>query len=279
MASEFPHTYERTILKVEDLYVRFGDNLVLRDIDVEVKDVVRPDRITGQVIALLGPSGKGKTQFFRRLAGLDAPSSGTVRILDEKSGELIPVHPGLVGVVPQSYWIPEDMRVLANVTLPGRQAGMSRDEAEAKGLAYLKSFGLETHANKWPAQLSGGQRQRVAIIRQLMCSGHFLLMDEPFSGLDPIAKDRVSEIVCEVANLDELNTIIIVTHDPASAVAIADTIWLLGQDIVDGKFVPGARIQQTINLIEEGLAWRENIRESVAFSDMVRRIHRDFRNL
>ena len=112
----------------------------------------------------------------------------------------------------------------------GKQSGMSSAVAEKRANDYLREFGLDGLGDRWPSQLSGGQRQRVAIAQQFMCSEHFLLLDEPFSGLDPPSIDRVCALVAKVANTHELNTIIVVTHDLAAALEVADVVWLLGRD-------------------------------------------------
>src|SRR5204862_7161014 len=136
----------------------------------------------------------------------------------------------------------------------GRGAGWGRQDAGAKAYRYLQRFTLEARAGLYPCQLSGGQRQRVAIAQQFLCSEHFVLMDEPFSGLDLIAVDKVSTMIREVANSDEMNTVIVVTHDIQAAVTVADTIWLLGRDRdAEGKIIPGARVKATYYLVERGL--------------------------
>jgi polar amino acid transport system ATP-binding protein/sulfate transport system ATP-binding protein len=139
---------------------------------------------------------------------------------------------------------------------------------------------MAEHGNKYPAQLSGGQRQRVAIAQQFMCSEHFLLMDEPFSGLDLIAVANVTRFICEVAASDELKTIIVVTHDITAAMEVADTLWLLGRDRdAQGKIIPGARVQATYDLCERGLAWRDGITNDPAFIDLMREIREIFPRL
>lgn len=272
------HKLEEVVLEVCDLSLRLGGNLILRDVDVEIRNITRPDCVTGQVYGLLGPSGIGKTQLFRRIAGLDPPTAGSVRVL--VNGTLAPTNPGVVGVVAQHYPLFEHRTVLGNLTVVGRRVGLSRTDARERAMENLKQFGLEAHGKKWPAQLSGGQRQRVAILQQLMCSGHFLLMDEPFSGLDPIAKDKACQLITEVASLHELNTIIVVTHDIESAVQVSDHLLLLGRDHTpDGAIIPGARIQDEVNLIERGLAWRQNVTTLPEFSDTVREMRARFATL
>jgi NitT/TauT family transport system ATP-binding protein len=264
-----------TILEASGIWLTLGDNLILRDVSLEIKDLRRPGRLTGQVVGLLGPSGIGKTRLFRILAGLDAPSRGAVLLGDKR----VPVERGMVGVVAQRYPLFQHRSVLSNLVVAGSQAGLSAAQARDRAYGYLKRFGLEDRAHLYPCQLSGGQQQRVAIAQQAMCSEHFLLMDEPFSGLDPLAVEEVSEIIAEVADLHELNTIIVVTHDIAAAVEVADTLWLMGRDRDAKRIVPGARIQESYNLIERGLAWRKDIRNSPEFVDLVREIHGRFPSL
>jgi polar amino acid transport system ATP-binding protein/sulfate transport system ATP-binding protein len=253
-----------------------GGKPVLHNLNLEIKNLVRPGLTQGQVVALLGPSGVGKTTLFRILAGLDVPDSGSVLIKQEG----IPVQRGMVGVVAQHYPLFRHRTVLGNLTVAGRQANLSSREALTKAQDLLKRFGLEEHGNKYPPQLSGGQRQRVAITQQFMCSDHFLLMDEPFSGLDVVAVDQVVRLITDIAATDELKTFIIVTHDVAAAIEVADTIWLLGRDRApDGSPIPGARIQASYNLVERGLAWREGVTNTPEYLDLYREIRSIFPRL
>ena len=268
--------YGETILKVAGVNKSFGDQPVLRDVNLEIKDIHRAGVTQGQVVGLLGPSGIGKTTLFRILAGLDLPDSGTVTI--EK--ELKPVERGMVGVIAQNYPLFNHRGVLGNLVVAGRTAGLSGGEAAQKAHDLLDKFGMADQARKYPVQLSGGQRQRVAIAQQFMCSEHFLLMDEPFSGLDLIGIHRVIEFIQEFAQSDELKTFIVVTHDIAAALEVADTIWLLGRDTDSrGDIVPGARIQASYNLVERGLAWQKGVSSKPEFLDLLREIREIFPRL
>jgi polar amino acid transport system ATP-binding protein/sulfate transport system ATP-binding protein len=250
--------------------------VILRDLELEIRDIYRPGYITGQIVGLLGPSGIGKTRLFRILSGIDRPDTGQV-LIGEKCR---PVERGMVGVVAQNYPLFEHHTVAGNLELAARAAGLSRAQAREKAASYLQRFGLEDRGDLYPCQLSGGQRQRVAIAQQFLCSEHFVLMDEPFSGLDLIAVEQVCKMIAEVANSDELNTVIVVTHDIPAAVTVADTIWLLGRDRDEhGHIIPGARVKKTYNLAEMGLAWREGITETKEFSDVVREIRGMFPSL
>jgi polar amino acid transport system ATP-binding protein/sulfate transport system ATP-binding protein len=113
-----------------------------------------------------------------------------------------------------------------------------------------------------------------------MCSEHFLLMDEPFSGLDLNAVDRVSAFITEMARSDEHKTFIVVTHDVDAALEVSDTIWLLGRDRdAQDRIIPGARIQCSYNLIDRGLAWREGIATTPEFLALLREIREIFPRL
>jgi polar amino acid transport system ATP-binding protein/sulfate transport system ATP-binding protein len=272
----FKYELKATVLKAEGVSVTLGGTPILRDVNLEIKDVVRPDKVAGQVVGLLGPSGIGKTSLFRVLAGLETPDAGRVLIGDPG----VPVRRGMVGVVAQHYPLFAHRTVMGNLLVAGRRAGLKGDAAKEKAVGFLKRFGLEDKGKHYPPQLSGGQRQRVAIAQQFMCSEHFLLLDEPFSGLDPMGIDRVAELLTEVACMHELNTIVVVTHDIAAALEVADTIWLMGRDRDEkGQIVPGARIQESYNLIERGLAWRDGIATTPEFMLAMREIRARFPTL
>jgi polar amino acid transport system ATP-binding protein/sulfate transport system ATP-binding protein len=268
--------YRSTILKASGISLSLGGNVILRDLDLEIRDLYRPGYVTGQIVGLLGPSGIGKTRLFRILSGIDRPDKGEV-LIGEKCE---PVQRGMVGVVAQNYPLFEHRTVAGNLELAARAAGLDRAAASIKAAEYLKRFGLEDRADLYPCQLSGGQRQRVAIAQQFLCSEHFVLMDEPFSGLDLIAVEQVSKMIAEMANSDELNTVIVVTHDIPAAVTVADTLWLLGRDRDEhGGLIPGAKLKKTYNLVEMGLTWHEGLSETKEFGEVVREIRSVFPTL
>jgi NitT/TauT family transport system ATP-binding protein len=267
------HEYHETLLKVENVSVSYDGKPILRDVNIEVKDIVRPGMTQGQVVGLLGPSGIGKTSLFRILAGLEKPDSGRVLV----NREQVEVERGMVGVVAQNYPLFNHRTIGGNLRVAGKQAGLKGTALKEKTEAYLKRFGIDEQATNYPSQLSGGQRQRAAIAQQFMCSEHFLLMDEPFSGLDLVAQGRVINFVKEMAAASELSTFIIVTHDIRAAMEVSDTLWLLGRDRdANGDIIPGARIQKTFDLIECGLAWCEGISTTPEYQKLSQEIQELF---
>jgi len=257
------YAFEQRLLTIEGVGLSYGDKLILRDINLHVDNVTRPGINQGQCIALLGPSGIGKTQLFRCIAGMQKQTVGKITLSEQKRA----VVTGEVGMVQQSY------PLLAHRTVRGNLELVCSDTSKIDAL--LTRFGLLDHAGKYPVQLSGGQRQRVAIIQQMIGNRHFLLMDEPFSGLDIIAKAKVCDLINEVGLVDELNTTIFTTHDLESAMMIADTIWVMGRE--EGK--PGATIVKTFDLMSMDLAWQADITKHPAFNPLHNQLRDLFKTL
>ncbi len=263
------------LFRAKDVSLRLGGNLILDKLGFEIVDRVRPDKITGQIVALLGPSGVGKTQLLRLIAGLNEPDSGTITGLHDK-----PLVAGTVGLVFQNYILLRHHTVMGNLVTAGVMNGMTRKEARDAAAHLLARFGLGDRAGFYPVQLSGGQRQRVAIAQQLVKQKILLLMDEPFSGLDPAALDEVIKLLVQVRDMDELNTIVIVTHDIRAALTVADTVLMLGRDrAADGKIASGAHIKEKIDMVELGLAYRDDLETDAKFLDLERRVKAQFATL
>jgi ABC-type polar amino acid transport system ATPase subunit len=282
---------KEVLIQVQDVSLKFPkpngtESIILKPTTVEVRNIVRPGCITGQKIGVLGPSGIGKTQFSRILAGLKTPTTGSVAVLDTSEPQasppkMIPVHAGLVGMVFQNYPLFSHRTVFGNLFVAlEHNTKLTKSERTDKINDFLRRFDLTDKADLYPAQLSGGQRQRVAIIQELLSSEHFLVMDEPFTGLDPLMKDKVCELIDQVAALHEENTLIVVAHDIAALVAISDCLWLFGRERdASGAIIPGATIKKKYDLIERGLAWQPDISLTKAFSDFVREVKAEFKNL
>lgn len=276
MSTNYQYELKECILKIDKVCLDLGGRPILKNVNAEIKNIHRPGMEQGQVVGLLGPSGMGKTQLFRILSGLNAPDSGAVYVTEQS----LPVQAGMVGVVAQNYPLFEHRTIIGNLIVAGKQAGMNAEEATTQGMALLQRFGLEGQEEKYPVQVSGGQRQRAAIAQQFMCSEHFLLMDEPFSGLDPLALDDMCTFIGEMACTHELKTFIVVTHDIDSAIAVCDCLWLLGRERDENnKPIPGAHIKHVIDLAARGLAWRENIRENAGFQATVNEVRQLFGSL
>jgi ABC-type nitrate/sulfonate/bicarbonate transport system ATPase subunit len=275
------YEYKETLLKLENICLEYDGRPILKGVNAEIKDIFIPNRVTGQIVGFLGPSGIGKTQLFRIIAGLNKPTSGQVLLADDTDKGFHSVVTGEVGVVAQDYPLFEHRTVMGNLMLPALAHEKSEKIAKESVLDYLDKFKLLDKAKLYPCQLSGGQRQRVAILQMLICRERFILMDEPFSGLDLIMLEKTCETLTEAANLHEENTVIVVTHDVTAAVTIADHIWLLGRDRDEkGEIIPGARIVETYDLLERGLCYEpEMITSNHIFTDTVREIKSRFRTL
>jgi polar amino acid transport system ATP-binding protein len=181
------------------------------------------------VLALLGPSGGGKSTLLRVIAGLERPDSGAVVINGEKVPDREPAlrdYRRTLGVVFQAFNLFPHMTVLRNVMLPLVEVhGIDRSTAQDRSMEVMERLGIADQAAKLPAQLSGGQRQRVAIARALAAKPRFLLFDEPTSALDP---EMTAEVLSLIADLRESNTpMLLVTHEMGFARKIADRVAFL----------------------------------------------------
>lgn len=258
----------------KDFVLNDGKKLpVLKDLSLSIKNI----QSKPQIVSILGPSGIGKTTILRVIAALDKLSSGRVLITENEPNKMREVKLGDVGVVFQKYPLFDDLSVLDNLIQPGiRIAKLDAKAAREQALLYLDKFGLFKQSLAWPVQLSGGQRQRVAILQQLMTNKHFIILDEPFSGLDPVSITSVINLIKSIANQHTLNTFIIITHDVTSALIISDHIYLLGRDSDDkGEPIPGARIMKEYDLIQEGLAYLPDIEDKPRFTQIRREIRLD----
>jgi len=250
------------LLKIENVSKGFvlndGKTLnVLSEVNLTIDNI--PDK--PQILSILGPSGGGKTTLLRILAGLDKPDSGRVFL---KDGSMRNVRIGDVGVVFQRYPLFDDRTVLQNLVEPAKNGGMSGEQAKARALKMLDEFDLERQASSYPVQLSGGQRQRVAIAQQLIQERRYIILDEPFSGLDPNNITNVIRLLRNVAHEHTDNTFLIITHDITSALIISDTVCLLGRPNTADK-ESGAFIVKEYDLIDEGLAYRDDIEDLPRF--------------
>ena len=173
-----------------------------------------------------------------------------------------------MGVIFQNYYLFGWRTVKQSLLLAARQNKALSGKEEDTIRRYAQQFELSDTLQRYPSQLSGGQQQRVSIIQQLLKGSDFILLDEPFSGLDICVLDKVVELLLQVSLSDERKTLIIVSHDIATAVAISDTVFILGKRA--GQ--EGSTLVKEIDLIERDLAWKKNVRGEKAFAETIAEI-------
>lgn len=220
------------MIQVEHLSKKFGELAVLKDITIEIK--------TGEVIAIIGPSGTGKSTFLRCLNLLDQPSGGSitidgVNILDAKTD--VPRIRQKMNMVFQSFNLFSHLSVLENLTLsPIKLLGMSTKDAEIKALELLKLVGLAEKSGNYPDELSGGQKQRVAIARCLAMDPEIILFDEPTSALDPTMVSEVLSVIRRLAK--DGMTMAIVTHEMDFARDVANRVLYMDEGLIYEEGTP-----------------------------------------
>ena len=214
------------MISVKNLTKKFGDNVVLKDISVDIKK--------GEQIAIIGSSGSGKSTFLRCLNLLEVPTSGEIYfgndcITDPKCN--VNLIRRKMGMVFQHFNLFPHLSVLDNITLaPVHHKLMTKEEAEAKARELLELVGLPDKANAYPVQLSGGQKQRIAIVRSLAMNPEVMLFDEPTSALDPEMVGEVLQVIKDLAKTGM--TILIVTHEMNFAREVASRIMFVDSGII-----------------------------------------------
>ena len=197
-------------LTIRGLRKSYGDNAVLRGIDLHIP--------SGQFVAIVGRSGCGKSTLLRLIAGLEKPDEGTIAFGEETRREDIRVMFQEPRLLPWS-------RVLGNVEV-GLGADRSLADAKARAAQALVEVGLDSKRGQWPAELSGGQKQRVALARALVSQPRVLAFDEPLGALDALTRISMQQLLERVWR-DQGFTAILVTHDVAEAVALADRVLII----------------------------------------------------
>ena len=200
-------------LEIKNLSYSFGDNHILKDINIYVKE--------NEMVAIVGSSGVGKSTLFNLIAG----------VLKKQSGEIIingsDDYIGKVAYMLQKDLLFEHKTIINNVVLPLIIAKIDKKVALEEGRKILKQFNLEKYADKYPKQLSGGMRQRVALIRTYMFKRNIFLLDEAFSALDAITKKELHKWYLNLKKEFNLTTLLI-THDIEEAIFLSDRIYILG---------------------------------------------------
>jgi putative ABC transport system ATP-binding protein len=188
----------------------------------------------GEAVAIMGPSGSGKSTLLNLIAGLDRPTSGTVRVGADRVDKLSEAAVARfrrrqVGMIFQFFNLLEDMSVLDNVLLPAQLGGQPRAAARARAGELLAALRIGQYQDTYPARLSGGERQRVAIARALVNSPPLLLADEPTGALDTASGEAIGGLLLELNRAGQ--TLILVTHNPDLAARYARRVV----EIVDGR--------------------------------------------
>ena len=243
---------KQLILSVKNLTKTFGDNQVLKGVDLDVYE--------GDVVAIIGPSGCGKSTFLRCVNCLEDPSGGTIMFQGEDLADMkvdINVHRQKIGMVFQQFNLFNNLSVLENITLApliiakknrrslkrknffitignlfrkdkkplhdlGSSVAEAKAEAEKRAMDLLHTIGLEEKAEAYPSQLSGGQKQRVAIVRALAMNPKVILFDEPTSALDPEMVGEVLDVMKDLAKAGM--TMVVVTHEMGFAREVSNRV-------------------------------------------------------
>ena len=209
------------MIEIKNLNKSYGDLRVLNDISVDIKK--------GEVIAIIGPSGGGKSTFLRCINRLEEPDSGHIKINGEdilnKKSDINKIRQK-VSMVFQHFNLFANKNVLQNLTLAPIKAGiLDKESAERRADELLKSVGLSDKKFAYPHKLSGGQRQRIAIARSLAMEPEVILFDEPTSALDPEMIGEVLDIMKDVAAKGI--TMLVVTHEMGFARNVANRIFFM----------------------------------------------------
>ena len=203
----------KNILEVKNLSYSFGNNPILKDINIYVNE--------NEMVAIVGSSGVGKSTLFNLIAGVLKKQTGKITINGSED------YIGKVAYMLQKDLLFEHKTIIDNVILPLIIAKIDKKEALEEGNKILKQFNLDKYAHKYPQQLSGGMRQRVALIRTYMFKKNIFLLDEAFSALDAITKKELHKWYLDLKKEFNLTTLLI-THDIEEAVFLSDRIYILG---------------------------------------------------
>ncbi len=218
--------------------------VALDHVELEVK--------SGEFMVVMGPSGHGKTTLLRVVAGLEEPTDGEVWIGDmlaasPRKGIFVPPKDRNIGMVFQNWALYPHMKVFDNIAFPLKIKKLPKAEIEKKVREIAEVLGIAETLDRYPRQLSGGQQQRVAIARALVKEPHVLLMDEPFSNLDARIRVTARAFVKDIQRKLGITTIL-VTHDPADALTLADRIAVLRRGVIQQIGLPNEIYDKPTNV-------------------------------
>lgn len=222
------------VLALRGVSRRYGELVILRDVDIELR--------AGETMALLGPSGSGKSSLLHIAGLLEAPSDGVVEILGRDAthlsdAEKTRLRREQLGFVYQFHHLLPEFSALGNVSLPQLISGTKKAVADDEAVRLLTALGLKDRVNHQPGQLSGGEQQRTAIARALANSPAVLLADEPTGNLDPKTSDVVFDALLEMVRKEGLAALI-ATHDQRLAKRMDRIMVIKEQGLVEARREP-----------------------------------------
>jgi ABC-type Fe3+/spermidine/putrescine transport system ATPase subunit len=203
-------------IEVQTVVKRYGTRTVLDGFSCAVSD--------GECVALCGPSGCGKSTLLRLIAGIEPLDSGAILFYEQGAGNGLPkqmLMDGLIGMMFQDYALWPDMRAARHVEFVLKNRGLSAQERRQRANDLLTVIGMESLARAFPGELSSGEQQRLAFARAVATNPKILLLDEPFSNLDAESRGRLIDDLIRRKETED-TTIVIATHDPGEAFAVAD---------------------------------------------------------
>ncbi len=234
-AVQAPIPADRRILRSEGLVKRYAKRTVVNDVTVDVRQ--------GEIVGLLGPNGAGKTTTFYMIVGMIRPNGGKV-FIDQTELTLMPMYRRArlgIGYLPQEASVFRRLSVRDNMMAVLQMTPLSKKEQEEKCDRLLEDFGLTRLAKSKGYVLSGGERRRTEIARALALDPKFMLLDEPFAGIDPIAVEDIMRIVTQ---LKEKNIGVLITdHNVHETLSITDRSYLL----FEGKILKAGTAQFLAN--------------------------------
>jgi lipopolysaccharide export system ATP-binding protein len=248
------------LLRAEGLVKSYKRRRVVDDVSFHV----RP----GEVVGLLGPNGAGKTTSFNMVIGLVVPDAGSVRLGDDELGHL-PMHKRArrgLGYLPQEASIFRKLTVRENFTAVLEALGVGRHEREARAKALLQEFRLEEVAESAGENLSGGERRRAEVARSLLSNPRFILFDEPFAGIDPIAVVELQRLIATLR--DKGIGVLLTDHNVREALGICDRAYILSVGKILEEGTPSAIAQSSrARAVYLGERFRLDEREPLAHSE------------
>lgn len=254
--ADFPmNTWNKDIiLEASHITHRYDEKNIIEDINISLNK--------GEIIALLGISGVGKTTLFHVLAGLSKPLEGSICL----EGVDVTGQTGHISYMLQNDMLLPYYTIEDNIALPLRMKGVGKKKAREEVLRYLEDFSLDGTQKKYPTQLSGGMRQRAALLRTYLFSGKAALLDEPFSALDAITKGEMHHWYLNIMKRLKMPTIFI-THDIDEALYLANRVLIMTGK--PGRLTDEIKIKKSeedlldYNLTSEFLAYKRHIIEQL----------------